>query len=214
MTTPCLFCQTVFESGTCTHKSGRGATDDPYVIDPVFEDAATQMLECGPAGAAAFIPAWLTDPPVCNVYSNVEENVGHGAAKKLIFNQSRYDTDSMHDPLGDDPSRITIKTAGVYLITFNARWDHFVTAPDTGDVAAYIMKNGSEYMTVDSFPIGQADTFLGHSIAIKDEFQAGEYVQTAVLHSFKLDGLKRSMRITIDRMSPIFAASFLRPLPS
>lgn len=212
MSEPCLNCSCRWESSPCVHVStSRGIGDDPYVFTPTYKDDPDNLLECGPAGSAAFMPPYLEDPPCVEVYSNVEQTIPYFAAQPIFFNQERYDTDSMHDD-AENQSRITIKTSGVYLVSLNFRWDHMADTPDTGDVAAYI-RMGPEFWVVDSFPIGHPDTFIGHSIAVQGKFQSGDYVEAWALQTFKVGDEKKAMRITVHRMSPNFAASFLRPLP-
>lgn len=215
MSEPCLNCSCRWESSPCVHVStSRGIGDDPYVFTPTYKDDPDNLLECGPAGAAAFMPPYLEDPPCVEVYSTVEQTIPRLAVQPITFDKERYDTDGMHEEL-ENSTNLVFKTEGIYLVSLNFRWNHMQEDPETGDVAAYIMKNGSEYLAVDSYPIGDADTFLGHSIAVQGKFRTGDSVQALALHSYKLGDSEASkpMRITVHRMSPNFAASFLRPLP-
>jgi len=58
---------------------------------------------------------YLANPPACRVYHNTTQSATSGAALYLAFNSERFDTDTMHDTVTNN-SRITFKTAGVYVV--------------------------------------------------------------------------------------------------
>ena len=53
----------------------------------------------------------------CRVYHNAHQSIPTASYTYLSFNSESYDTDEMHD-LVVNPERITIKTAGIYLVAF------------------------------------------------------------------------------------------------
>lgn len=207
----CPICQTRFGPGSCIHISGKGTYDDPYTAVPIHDDDADQLLESGPAGWGAFAPSWLLDPPACHVYSTVSTSMPFDVAQGIFFTDVRYDTDGMWD---EENSRIIFKTAGVYLVQLNVRWQKKDVSE--GDVSALIRVNGGEFVAGDSVPYGGADLYNSHSVVLQDKFAAGDFVQAFA----KQDGVSpdgedqlTGIILTQHRM-PSFAATFLRPYPS
>lgn len=64
--------------------------------------------------------SFLANPPKCRVYNNANISISDNTETSLTFNSERFDTDTMHDT-GTNPGRITIKTAGTYLVGANFR---------------------------------------------------------------------------------------------
>ncbi len=52
------------------------------------------------------------------VYHSVSQTIPNNTATILAFDQERYDTDDIHDPITNN-SRLTCKTAGKYILVFN-----------------------------------------------------------------------------------------------
>lgn len=61
---------------------------------------------------------FLANPPACRVYHNTTQSAGTGGYTTMTFNSERFDTDTMHDT-ATNPTRITIKTAGLYVLHGN-----------------------------------------------------------------------------------------------
>src|SRR5262245_22049217 len=59
---------------------------------------------------------FLANPPACRAYHNAAQALTTGVEASLALNSERYDTDTMHDTVTNN-SRLTIKTAGLYIIT-------------------------------------------------------------------------------------------------
>lgn len=217
----CGICQTRFGDTDCVHRSGRGSTDDPYKFTPNHDPITGNLLECSKAGWGAFLPPIYLDPPCCCVYATVEQPIAYDTAQHLYFNEDYYDTDNMHDSDGDLQAQGSIKfnTPGVYLVTLNVRWKKIpssgLVSSLAGDQAAFIERNGSDIMVIDSKPIPyHSDTYGAHSLAIQDYFETGEFVGALVKQDAVNDereGL--TLPVTVHRMSPIFAASFIRAEP-
>ena len=74
----------------------------------------------------------------CKIYNTVSQTIFDGVPAYLTFNSEDYDTDGMHDP-GVNPERITINTAGIYLITFHGHIQQNVN----GERQADILRNTS-----------------------------------------------------------------------
>lgn len=56
------------------------------------------------------------------VYSSTPQAITTGVSTAIAFNSERFDTDTIHDTVTNN-SRLTCKTAGVYLITGSIEWE-------------------------------------------------------------------------------------------
>jgi hypothetical protein len=83
--------------------------------------------------------AFFLDPPQCYVYNNANISVAtSGTAQALTFNTEIYDTDAMHST-SSNTDRITIVTAGYYVLVGNVIW----AANATGVRELAIQRNGT-----------------------------------------------------------------------
>lgn len=103
----------------------------------------TDYYACGDAGTDDYryqlfsVPAAIAS--MARVYHSTTQAATNGAPLILAFDSESYDTDEMHSPSPADNSRLTIRTAGVYLLT--AQVDFASNA--TGVRAAYIVVGGT-----------------------------------------------------------------------
>lgn len=210
-TQSCPVCECTFESGDCVHIAGSGRIGvDPYVATPIFDTTDDDnMMEEGPAGIGAFAPPWMLNPPAAHVYSLIDAPIGYDVLQVLILEETRYDTDSMVDPVD---FRLIIKTPGVYLVTLNVRWKKQTV--DSGDVAAFIRVDGGAYIASDSMRYGDADLFNSQSLSVEYEFEAGQYIQALVKQDGILGDDAVVGTILSDHRLPSFSATFLRPATS
>ncbi|MBA7566889.1 hypothetical protein ES708_08588 [subsurface metagenome] len=74
----------------------------------------------------------------CKVYHSVSQSIPNEAFAYLTFDREDYDKDEMHDP-AVNPERITIKTAGIYLIVFHGHWN----TNANGSRSVYFRRNAS-----------------------------------------------------------------------
>lgn len=204
-------CQCTLDSGDCVHVYGTGTTDDPYRFEPIISSAAGNLIECGPNGLGAFLLPIYVDPPAVHAYATIEQVIAYDTVQALEFNENRYNTDNMLDE--DDLGIIRFNTPGLYLVTFNARWKKTNDNDATGDMAAFIMRNGAQYLVIDSYPVPGGDSFAKHSISILYPFEAGDFA-SALLKQDVIDSDDDPMNLTatVHRMSPIFTAMYMRPL--
>lgn len=207
----CGVCQCTLDSGDCIHVYGSGTTDDPYRFESVISEASGNLIECGPNGLGAFLLPIYLDPPAVHLYSTIEQVIAFDTVQGLQFNESRYNTDNMTDD--SDLGIIKFQTPGLYLVTFNARWKKTNDSAATGDMAAFLMRNGAQYLVLDSFPVPGGDSFAKHSISMLYPFEAGDFC-SALLKQDVVDGDDEPMNLTatVHRMSPIFCAMHMRPL--
>jgi hypothetical protein len=76
-------------------------------------------------------------PPMCRVKQTSGQSVNDATNTILAFNDEDFDTDAMHDNVTNN-SRITINTAGVYLVIASVRY----AAGVNDDTRISILKNG------------------------------------------------------------------------
>lgn len=199
---PCGVCQCTWCDSDCVHVEGNG-TDKPITLSFIADPDSDNLFDCGPQGGGVFLPPDILDPPVVHAYRTVRTTIPNEAAQILFFNETRYDTDSMHDT-ENDQSRLTINTPGIYLVTLNVTWNR----NEDGDRAAFIRRNGADFLALESKHAGDADLFVGHSLSIEENFEAGDYLEAMV----KQDS-GTGLGIEATRYSPVFSAMFMRQAP-
>ena len=74
----------------------------------------------------------------CRVWHSVNQSIPDSLFAWLTFDSEDYDTDEMHDTIVNN-ERITIKTAGIYLITFQGHWN----TNNFGSRSVYFRRNDS-----------------------------------------------------------------------
>lgn len=113
----------------------------------------------------------LIVPPSCRVYKAAAQSLTSGSDTAIQFDSERWDTDSMHDTVTNN-TRITIQTAGIYVVTGHAVF----AANATGVRALYIRLNGSTRIAQQALSSASAgDTAL--SVTTVYEFSAADYVE-------------------------------------
>lgn len=92
--------------------------------------------------------SFLANPPACRVFHNANQSIAEGlTTTEVLFNSELYDTDTMHSTVSST-GRITLTTAGIYVITFGG----FLEAASTYTKAMTFI----EYVGVGT--IGNGDT--------------------------------------------------------
>lgn len=121
---------------------------------------------------------YLANPPACRVFHSTTQSATSAVALTLAFNSERYDTNTMHDTVTNN-SRITMNTAGLYLVTAHVAF----AANATGQRDLYIQLNATTYIAMATTPsIGAGgETFL--SVATAYKFAAGDYVIARVFQN-------------------------------
>jgi len=119
----------------------------------------------------------------------------------INFSEDTFDTDSMHDTVTNN-SRITIRTAGKYLLTASIAFAN----NGTGRRVLWYLVNGTTNLDTDEPDTNQnARAWLNLSTVW--DFAAGDYVEVRVLQT-------SGGTLTVDRIanrSPIFTATWLAP---
>ena len=89
--------------------------------------------------------------PACRVYLSTNQAITTGAGQAILFDSERFDPSGMHDT-NTNTDRITIATAGKYLIGINARF----AADVAGTFRALQLRLGSSVIGMNTvIPSGQ-----------------------------------------------------------
>ena len=107
----------------------------------------------------------------CRVYNDADESAAHSSDFHITFDSEAYDTDSMH--MGND-SRVTFKTAGIYLVVGSFRIDK----GGSGERDVSLEKNGntSQLMAIFFCMANTSFTTYG-TVSLLSYFNAGDYIE-------------------------------------
>lgn len=204
-TAGCETCQCTFGPTPCFHWTG-GLEGESFGLEPTVDEVTeNNLVSCGPGGLGAWLPPYLMDPPAVSIYAGDVQSIKHDTPQYLFFPYEHFDTESMHAQDDDDgSSKIVFNTAGIYEVSLSIRWNK----NSDGDRAIWIRKNDDDYLASDALHAGDADLFIAQTVSCMEPFEAGDYVKALVKQDCGID-----LTVTSTRWSPVFAATFLRPLP-
>ena len=119
----------------------------------------------------------LMNPPMCSVYSSIEQSIPDNVDTPLNFNVERFDTDNIHDN-APTPARLTCKTAGKYRISACVNF----TATATGYTELELVINSTSIIAKDVSP---ANSAIGESLnfTILYNLAVGDYVHLTAKQS-------------------------------
>lgn len=169
-----ITCVCEVEDSDCIAISGTGASGDPFIAVPILDADSDNILECNPSGLGAFLPSFLTNPPAVLASTPITQPIANSVTTILFFNRERFDTDSMHSQTVNT-SRITIQTAGVYVISGWAVW----SGNASGERRMNIKLNGTNTIAQDERVTLQSDAF-SHPFQSIWKFSAGDYFEIEV----------------------------------
>ncbi|GAI68292.1 unnamed protein product [marine sediment metagenome] len=106
----------------------------------------------------------------CRVFKAWHQSIPDGLQTDLIFDREDYDTDEMHDTVTNN-ERITIKTAGIYLITFQGQFEQNAV----GVRRAQIRENVKGYIAEQRLD-AQANTRTSFNISTLWQCVVGRYL--------------------------------------
>lgn len=108
-----------------------------------------------------------------NVYNSTNQSLTPGQYTTLTFDTEAYDTDSIHD--GTNPTRLTCKTAGKYLIV-----GHIAIAADTSTACNEfgIWKNASTILVRSQRPTNSESSM--ETISIIADLAVNDYVELKI----------------------------------
>ena len=141
----------------------------PYTSPATVVTATTITTAWGNSVKAA--TDFLANPPACRVYNTASQSIANGSHIMLTFDSERYDTDTMHSTV-TNTSRVTMTTAGVYIVTGHAVF----AANATGTRQLTLRINGTTFIAITSFPNRGVNT-VEMSIAAVYKFAATNYVE-------------------------------------
>lgn len=145
----------------------------PYV-DPGAVTTGTTITSTW-GNAVRNAEQYLANPPACRVYHSANQSIVASTETTLAFDSERYDTDTMHDTVTNN-SRITIKTAGLFVVQASVSW-----AAGTGTWSSYatLRVNGSTVIDQDT---RLAATGIGASLnpSATYKFAVNDYIEVRV----------------------------------
>lgn len=173
----------------------------PFVNPPNF--VAGAVLTEAQLDILSDNETFLANPPKCRVFHSVAISIPNNMETSLTFNSERFDTDTMHSTV-TNPERITITTAGTYLITGHVIWQNNVT----GRRVASIWKNGLSGVGVgvgrsESSPAGTGEAGLNPSALVS--CVAGDFL---LLAAYQNSGVALNV-ITDQQFSLEFSAIWM-----
>jgi hypothetical protein len=158
--------------------------------------------ECADAAAAIyyeFVESECTDPPMAfpemvRVRSSVDLSViTNNATVVVVYNTVDYDPTGMFNPAA--AGRLTVATAGKYLIVGSVRWAAFVGMRDLT-----IRQNGINTLAASQQTTTNSATFIHQCTALID-LAAGDYIQLA---TFQNSGATQTIQ-AVSRFAPSLA---------
>jgi len=113
-------------------------------------------------------------PPMCRVKQTSGQQVNDASPAIAAFNAEDFDTDAMHDNSTNN-SRVTIKTAGVYLIIASAAY----TAGVSDDASMSLLKNGAG--GIGGYTSwGPANTGAGMTTSLLIQLAVNDYIELSL----------------------------------
>ncbi len=142
----------------------------------------------------------------CRLFHSAAQTIATGSWTSLAFDTERYDTDGMHDTAANN-TRITIQTAGKYVVGGNVR---FSTSSDTTIRGLRVYLNGATIIgryTKDASTNGGAGTETDLVVSTIRDFTQGDYVE---LQAFQLSGSNKSVNTETEATPIFYAQRFVR----
>jgi hypothetical protein len=153
--------------------------------------------------AGAVTPAKIAGIPSARAFHNANQSVpGNATFTSIALNSERFDTASLHRT-DIDTSRLTVSSAGVYVLNANVTWEQNAT----GARELNIRKNGTTIVA----RVVQAGTAGGNttdqSVTTLAQLAAGDFVEVVVRQN---SAVALNVLAAPD-FSPEFAASWIAP---
>lgn len=118
--------------------------------------------------------SFVANPPSCRAYHNTTQSINNATLTTLSLNAEAWDTDTMHNTVTNN-SRLTIKTAGLYIVTVEV----ILAANGTGVRVANLLLNGSELPINNGNAASAFDSRILYStqekLALNDYLEIGIY---------------------------------------
>lgn len=146
---------------------------------------------------------YLANPPACRVYHNTTQLCADAADTIVAFNSERWDTDVMHDTVTNN-SRVTIKTAGLYLLTFSGLLTSLTTY---SQVNCYFRLNGATPLGYQGYSPTTFNMAPELSNTTVFKFAVNDYIQVLVYQDNTANTAQNLL--TGANYSPEFSATWL-----
>lgn len=143
----------------------------------------------GTAAAAHGLVAWqhgptvldlstVWKPPSCRLTQSGNISLADAAFTLITWNGETFDTDNMHD-LAVNTGRITVNTAGVYMVTFQFR--HIADATEAWSEGR-IKLNGTTYLASAAPNLAGAAFQASGNVTTPYKASVGDYFEAVVFH--------------------------------
>lgn len=145
---------------------------------------ANHVLKSNGSGASAwgFIGHASLDVPVVAVKADAVQTISSGVVTDLVMGAEDSDTVGWHSTTVN-PERVTIGTAGTYLITALV-FLQFPTPAASCQFGGYIMRNGTDYLAFQSGVPAATDTIMGYTVAHIAPLAVNDYITAALYHNY------------------------------
>jgi hypothetical protein len=162
----------------------------------------TDAVGSAEIAAAAVGAAEVGTLPKAKAYHAIASAIPTGTQQPLVFNQERFDTDTIHDT-STNTGRLTCKTAGLYLVTASIEWAN--GGGNTRSVG--IRKNGTTTIVLDVR--GPTPGIFGteQTITTLAQLAVNDYLEVVVFH----DAAGNLNVNYSDPTSPEFGMAWLMP---
>jgi len=121
------------------------------------------------------IAALAAGPDIsARVYNDATQSIANATLTTLLFDQERYDTDTIHDT-SSNTGRLTATTGGKYVIMGNVAW----ASNATGNRIIRIYKGGSDIL-VENINLGGTAGVLYMTVSTQINLSATDYVELKV----------------------------------
>lgn len=198
-----LDCECAFIDSDCIGVDGDG-TEVALTLRVDLDPDPDNRARCGASGLISDLPSTITAPPKCQAYNSGAQSTTSEESLVVALDSERYDSDTMHSTVTNN-SRITFKTAGIYVVTFVCAFAGNVT----GDRHALIRRNGRRFVAMQQkHALSSAAIECGLSVSYQGAFEVGDFVQAIV----KQDS-GGALNLLATRYSPNLSVRYRRPLP-
>lgn len=171
---------------------------------PIPTVTTGELIDAAEWNAVADSINFHSNPPACRLFSTVTTSLPNNATVVVTFDSERYDTDGMHST-SVNPSRITVNTAGLYIVTAHVA---FSSDTDYTRLLVDILANGATAIARHSLENPGADSNLrGFSVATVWKASATNYFEVRCLQVNTGAGTE-----TVDvlgAISPEFSATWI-----
>jgi len=147
---------------------------------------------------------FLANPPACRAYNSTNLSLNDAADTLVTFDSERFDTDTMHD-LASNTGRLTIRTAGVYVLTFTGA---IAAGTDYLDVRCWFRLNGATrigFGTMSPMSTNVENMYLSATTIYK--LAVNDYVEVMVHQNNSLNTARNLL--VLGNSSPEFAAAWV-----